>query len=142
MFKCLSVTLGFFAVIALAFVIMPSYAQQKLPVPYPDASLCDTILLEFYWQQCNACRKIAPFVDQTESALKSKGLTVKRINIYEGNNMELAKAFQVNAVPAFFLYGGNKKTIEALPLGRVSSANLQSTVDAAISKYRASKKCG
>ncbi len=142
MFKCLSVTLGFFAVIALACVIVPSYAQPKWPAQYPSPSLCDSVLLEFYWQQCSACRNIAPFVDQTESALKSKGLTVKRINIYEGNNMALAKAFQVNAVPAFFLFGGHKKTIEALPLGRVSSANLQSTVDAAISKYRASKKCG
>jgi thiol-disulfide isomerase/thioredoxin len=142
MSKCLSITLGLFAVIALACVMIPSYAQQKLPAPYQNTSLCDTVLLEFYWEQCGACRKIAPFVDETESALKSKGLKVQRINIYEGNNMELANAFQVKAVPAFFLFGGNKKTIEALPLGRVSSANLQSTVDAAISKYRASKKCG
>ena len=141
MSKSFYITLALLVVTALGAVIIPSYAQQKLPTQYKSDSLCDTVLLEFYWEKCSACRNIAPFVDQTESNLKSKGLKVKRINIYEGNNMELAQTFKVNAVPAFFLFGGNQKTIESLPIGSVSGANLENKVDAAIAKYRASKKC-
>ncbi len=142
MSKSFYITLALLVLTALGAVIIPSYASPKLPNQYKSDSLCDTILLEFYWEKCGACRNIAPFVDQVEINLKPKGLKVKRINIYEGNNMELANTFKVTSVPAFFLFGGNKKAIESLPLGRVSPTNLQSTVDAAISKYRAFKKCG
>ncbi|MFN7310895.1 MAG: thioredoxin family protein [Vampirovibrionales bacterium] len=141
MSKSFYITLALLVVTALGAVIIPSYAHQKLPTQYKSDSLCDTVLLEFYWEKCSACRNIAPFVDQVETNLKSKGLKVKRINIYEGDNMKMAKAFKVNAVPAFFLFGGNQKTIETLPIGSVSGANLENKIDTAISKYRASKKC-
>jgi len=141
MFKSFYITLVLFVIMGLGVVVMPSYAQPKLPKQYQSNTLCDTVLLEFYWEQCGACRRIAPFVDQTEANLKSQGLKVKRINIYEGNNMQLAKSFNVNSVPAFFLFGGNKKSIQSLPIGSVSGTNLEKKIDAAISKYRASKKC-
>jgi thiol-disulfide isomerase/thioredoxin len=141
MTRTLSILLGSLVLLGFIAVRPPSQAQQTVPDLYQNTSLCDSVLLEFYWEKCSACRNIAPFVDQTESHLKSKGLKVKRLNIYEGNNMALANAFQVNAVPAFFLFGGNKKTIETFPIGSVSGAQLEAKVQAAISKYRTRQKC-
>ena len=125
----------------LGFLVLPTYAGQKLPAQYKTASACDTVLLEFYWETCSACRKIAPFVNQAESALKAKGLHVQRINIEQESNQKLIESFNVHAVPAFFLFGGNQKMIQPIPIGSVSGANLQRILEKAVSKYRTATKC-
>ena len=70
-------TLGLAGMMLVNF--LPVEAANELPAQFKPGSPCETVLLEFYWDKCGACKDMAPTVDGIETSLGAMGLKVKRL---------------------------------------------------------------
>ncbi|MFT5492655.1 MAG: thioredoxin 1 [Limisphaerales bacterium] len=67
-----------------------------------EVSKCDLpVLVDFYTDQCGPCRMMAPVLEEL-SAEESEHMKVVKINAAE--NMQLASAFGISAVPTFIVF--------------------------------------
>lgn len=61
----------------------------------------ELVLIDFHTVWCAPCRKMAPIIDEIEKEYKGKAV-VMRIDV--DNSKEVAKKYNVRAVPVFVLY--------------------------------------
>jgi thiol-disulfide isomerase/thioredoxin len=137
-------TLGVLALGATSFMLinyLTVQAANELPAQFKPVTPCETVLIEFYWDKCSACKAIAPSVDALESSLKGAGLKVKRLEVYDPANTDLNKDFHVKTVPAFFLFGGNGQEIGTFPAGSITGDQLPAAVTEKVNAYKAANKC-
>jgi thiol-disulfide isomerase/thioredoxin len=120
---------------------IPVLAKHELPAPYKPATPCESVLLEFHWNKCAACKAIEPYVEELRTRGPAVGLSVKVIDVYAPANTPLNQAFDVNAVPAFFLFGGNGEELGAYMAGSIGGQELPEAVLKQVATYRQSQGC-
>jgi thioredoxin-like negative regulator of GroEL len=120
---------------------LTAQAANELPAQFKPATPCETILIEFYWDKCAACKTIEPAVATLENSLRGSGLKVKRLEVYDPANTDINNAFHVKAVPAFFLFGGNGQEIATFPAGSITPEQLPKAVSDKVTAYKTSNKC-
>lgn len=59
------------------------------------------VLVDFHTQWCAPCKKMAPIIDEVEKEFKEKAIVMR---IDADASKELAKAYQIQGVPEFFLF--------------------------------------
>jgi len=130
--------IGGLAVLLGSVLLLGQHADaRELPAEYTPKSKCDTVLIEFYWDKCSACKQVAPHVATLEKSMASKGTRVETLEIYQGNNGQLARDFGVTAVPTFFLFGSDGKELKAYKAGVFQPADINNEVTA----YRKTHGC-
>jgi thiol:disulfide interchange protein len=130
--------IGGLAVLLGSLFLLTQVAHAKeLPQAYLPKGKCETVLVEFYWDQCSACKKVAPHVTTFEKSMSSQKMHVEKLEIYKSNNTALARDFGVRAVPTFFLFGGNGKELKAYPAGEFKPDDISTAVTA----YRKANSC-
>ncbi len=89
-------------------------------------------LWDFYADWCGPCRQMAPIVEQ----LRHDGIPVRKVNI--DHEPELARRFQVQAVPTFVLLVGGR--IHGRIVGATSAEELRRLVESGSSPWAVSQK--
>jgi len=70
------------------------FTNEVLASPTP-------VLVDFYTDHCMPCRRVAPVIEEIESA---NGGAFKVVKVDAGTELQLAASFRINAVPTFILF--------------------------------------
>jgi thioredoxin 1 len=94
----------------------------------PDVLKSDVPVLVDYWAEwCGPCKAIAPMLEEVAKEYSGK-IKVAKVNVDE--NQELAKKYNVRAIPTLMLFkDGN---VQASKLGMMSKPQLTAFLDSNI----------
>ena len=80
----------------------------------------EPVLVDFFTDQCNPCRMMAPVLAEIETEAQGQ---FKIVKVDAGAEMELAVQYGVRAVPAFFAFSSGKCVGQTV--GAKSKANMK-----------------
>jgi thiol-disulfide isomerase/thioredoxin len=107
-----------------------AYADDGTPVaPVLGEPTSGPRLVEFYTDECSACRAMRPTVERLRGEAPTEGYELLLINLSERRNEHLAARFQLRGVPTFALIGADgtetgrfEGVVGLRPLRRAASA--------------------
>ena len=76
-------------------------SKRKASIRIQDFTKEDLILVDFYADWCQPCKKMKPIVDQLEKETIGENFRIVRINVDE--NPEDSKKYKVQLLPTFLL---------------------------------------
>jgi thioredoxin 1 len=75
------------------------------------------VLVDFYTDTCTPCKKMSPILEEMAGEFSGK---IKILKVNAGVNPELAKKYQIRAVPTYVLF--NNGEIDKITTGAMSKS--------------------
>ena len=85
------------------------------------------VLVDFFTEHCNPCRAMTPILQEWENEANG---AIKIVKIDAASEAALASSYQVNAVPAFYLFSKGKCVGQTV--GLKSKNNIKKWADEAL----------
>ncbi|HWY74088.1 MAG TPA: thioredoxin domain-containing protein [Verrucomicrobiae bacterium] len=76
------------------------------------------VLVDFYTDTCPPCRAMAPILQEWETEANG---SLKFVKVDAASELDLASAYRVNAVPAFYLFSNGRCVAQTVGLKSKSS---------------------
>jgi thioredoxin 1 len=124
----------FFVLSTLLLVMAATFSAnwmeaRSLPSAYdPGISLAQAfqqadkpLLVEFYADTCGTCRRMAPVMHEAMAGLKER-FTLVMVNVEDTQNAAYTEIFQVDELPAVFVFDPRRMKKETVEIARADSA--------------------
>jgi len=132
------VTLVFASAFAAQMYMMrelPSSYDSGLTIEKAFKSSKVPLLIEFYSDTCNTCRRMAPMIHELYETHYKQRLTVVMMDVSDPGNQDIARLFGVDSLPALYIFDHHRmKKYRIRSEDFSSKGTLQQAIDEALSK--------
>jgi thioredoxin-like negative regulator of GroEL len=124
--------------------VLPSSYDSGLSLEQAVSSSKGPVLIEFYQDECQQCRQLAPVLYQLHESRFKKASPVPiplvMLNIDRPQNKPFLSLFGVTQVPALFVFNPKQMKKQPVPLAQVrSTVQLCQTIEQAYNEAKVAK---
>lgn len=99
----------------------PSRYDPGLTVEAAARQSAKPLLIEFYSDDCGACRSVTPMIHHTYQTTLANRLTLVMVNVARPDAAPVAETFGVQGIPAVFVFDPKRMQKTAIPYESLSS---------------------